>query len=249
MATRARKLRRERERGIVGAAATLKEPVVVPDVNRRSALPDGEPGDAFGTGDSHEHKGKVIGVLDLESPQLNYFTEDHGRRFRSWLANSLFSLEMRAFTKIGEGRSPAGAGFAGGKENSGGAAAAGAHGRLRIGDGRPVSFRTGSVRRPLRVSSALRTAAVGDCAGRRERQGDGCGTLMARWPSESCGSGAAKNCTCGNAEANEQLVGEAGASRGVFWVLALAKRGAEVASGKRRAIAAVAIQRRTLRQD
>jgi sigma-B regulation protein RsbU (phosphoserine phosphatase) len=39
------------------------------------------------------HKGKVIGVLDLESPQLNYFTEDHVQTLSILAANLAVSLE------------------------------------------------------------------------------------------------------------------------------------------------------------
>src|SRR5215472_8787869 len=58
--------------GIVGAAATLKEPVL--------AIP-------------MMHKGKVIGVLDLESPTLSYFTEDHIQTLSILAANLAVSLE------------------------------------------------------------------------------------------------------------------------------------------------------------
>src|SRR5260370_1865436 len=39
------------------------------------------------------HKGKVIGVLDLESPQLNYFTEAHVQTLSILAANLAVSLE------------------------------------------------------------------------------------------------------------------------------------------------------------
>jgi sigma-B regulation protein RsbU (phosphoserine phosphatase) len=39
------------------------------------------------------HKGKVIGVLDLESPQLNYFTEEHVQTLSILAANLAVSLE------------------------------------------------------------------------------------------------------------------------------------------------------------
>src|SRR5260370_17405543 len=38
-------------------------------------------------------KGKVIGVLDLESPQLNYFTEDHVQTLSILASNLAVSLE------------------------------------------------------------------------------------------------------------------------------------------------------------
>ena len=39
------------------------------------------------------HKGRVIGVLDLESPQLNYFTDDHVQTLSILAANFAVSLE------------------------------------------------------------------------------------------------------------------------------------------------------------
>ena len=39
------------------------------------------------------HKGQVIGVLDLESPQLNYFTDDHVQALSILAAQLAVSLE------------------------------------------------------------------------------------------------------------------------------------------------------------
>jgi len=39
------------------------------------------------------HKGQVIGVLDLESPQLNYFTDDHVQALSILVAQLAVSLE------------------------------------------------------------------------------------------------------------------------------------------------------------
>src|SRR5260221_2447663 len=71
------KLRAAATEGIVGAAATLKEPVIVPDVTV-------DPRDLMVNPETRSelairmiHNGKWIGVLDLEVPQLNYFTENH----------------------------------------------------------------------------------------------------------------------------------------------------------------------------
>ena len=47
------------------------------------------------------HKGKVIGVLDLESPQLNYFTEDHVQALSILAAQLAISLEnARLYEKV-----------------------------------------------------------------------------------------------------------------------------------------------------
>jgi phosphoserine phosphatase RsbU/P len=50
------------------------------------------------------HKGKVIGVLDLESPQLNYFTEDHVQTLSILAANLAVSVEnARLYEQVAEG--------------------------------------------------------------------------------------------------------------------------------------------------
>src|ERR1700682_1240797 len=87
------KLRANASEGIVGAAATLKEPVLVPDVtvDPRYLMVNPETRSALSI--PMMHKGKVIGVLDLESPQLNYFTEDHVQTLSILAANLAVSLE------------------------------------------------------------------------------------------------------------------------------------------------------------
>jgi sigma-B regulation protein RsbU (phosphoserine phosphatase) len=79
--------------GIVGAAATLKEPVVVPDVTTDPRYVMVNPETRSELAIPMMHKGKVIGVLDLESPQLNYFTEDHVQTLSILAANLAVSLE------------------------------------------------------------------------------------------------------------------------------------------------------------
>src|SRR5882762_5258877 len=71
------KLRATSGEGIVGAAATLKEPVLVPDVTVDPRYLMVNPETRSELAIPMMHKGKVIGVLDLESPQLNYFSEYH----------------------------------------------------------------------------------------------------------------------------------------------------------------------------
>src|SRR5271167_4775920 len=87
------KLRVAASEGIVGAAATLREPVLVPDVtaDHRYLLVNPETRSELAI--PMLHKGKVIGVLDLESPQLNYFTEDHVQTLSILAANLAVSLE------------------------------------------------------------------------------------------------------------------------------------------------------------
>jgi phosphoserine phosphatase RsbU/P len=87
------KLRVAVSEGIVGAAATLKEPVVVPDVTADPRYLMVNPETRSELAIPMIHKGKVIGVLDLESPQLNYFTEDHVQALSILAANLAVSLE------------------------------------------------------------------------------------------------------------------------------------------------------------
>lgn len=87
------KLRATVSEGIVGAAATLKEPVLVPDVAADPRYLMVNPETRSELAIPMIHKGKIIGVLDLESPQLNYFTEDHVQTLSILAANLAVSLE------------------------------------------------------------------------------------------------------------------------------------------------------------
>ncbi len=87
------KLRVAVSEGIVGAAATLKEPVLVADVTMDPRYIMANPETRSELAIPMIHKGKVIGVLDLESPQLNYFTEDHVQTLSILAANLAVSLE------------------------------------------------------------------------------------------------------------------------------------------------------------
>jgi sigma-B regulation protein RsbU (phosphoserine phosphatase) len=87
------KLRVAASEGIVGAAATLKEPVLVPDVTVDPRYVMVNPETRSELAIPMMYKGKVIGVLDLESPQLNYFTDDHVQTLSILAANLAVSLE------------------------------------------------------------------------------------------------------------------------------------------------------------
>ncbi len=87
------KLRANASEGIVGAAATLKEPVLVPDVTVDPRYLMVNPETRSELAIPMMHKGKVIGVLDLESPQLNYFTEDHVQTLSILAANLARDLQ------------------------------------------------------------------------------------------------------------------------------------------------------------
>src|SRR5215472_17480681 len=87
------RLRATTSEGIVGAAATLKEPVLVPDVTVDSRYIMVNPETRSELAIPMMHQGKVIGVLDLESPTPNYFTEDHVQTLSILAANLAVSLE------------------------------------------------------------------------------------------------------------------------------------------------------------
>jgi phosphoserine phosphatase RsbU/P len=95
------KLRATASEGIVGAAATLREPVLVPDVTKDPRYLMVNPETRSELSIPMIHKGKVIGVLDLESPQLNYFTEDHVQTLSILAANLAVSVEnARLYEKV-----------------------------------------------------------------------------------------------------------------------------------------------------
>ncbi len=87
------KLRVAATEGLVGAAATLREPVVVPDVTADPRYLMVNPETRSELAIPMMYKNKVIGVLDLESPQLNYFTEAHVQTLSILASNLAVSLE------------------------------------------------------------------------------------------------------------------------------------------------------------
>jgi phosphoserine phosphatase RsbU/P len=98
------KLRVAATEGIVGAAATLREPVVVPDVTADPRYLMVNPETRSEMAIPMIHKGKVIGVLDLESPQLNYFTQDHVQTLSILAANlAVFVENARLYEQVVQG--------------------------------------------------------------------------------------------------------------------------------------------------
>jgi phosphoserine phosphatase RsbU/P len=87
------KLRVAASEGIVGAAATLREPVIVPDVTADQRYLMVNPETRSELAIPMMHKNRVIGVLDLESPQLNYFTDEHVQTLTILAANLAVFLE------------------------------------------------------------------------------------------------------------------------------------------------------------
>jgi sigma-B regulation protein RsbU (phosphoserine phosphatase) len=87
------KLRVAASEGIVGAAATLREPVLAPDVSIDPRYLMVNPETRSELAVPMLHKGKIIGVLDLESAQLNAFNAEHVQTLSILAANLAVSLE------------------------------------------------------------------------------------------------------------------------------------------------------------
>ncbi|MFZ0634909.1 MAG: SpoIIE family protein phosphatase [Candidatus Acidiferrales bacterium] len=79
--------------GIVGAAAALKHPVAVPDVSVDPRYLNVNPETRSELAVPMLYKNRVVGVMDLESPQLNYFTPDHVQALSILAANLAVSIE------------------------------------------------------------------------------------------------------------------------------------------------------------
>jgi len=95
------KLRVAPTEGLIGAAATSRMPVCVPDVTRdvRYIMVNRETRSELAI--PMIHKGTVIGVLDLESPQANHFTGDHVQALSILAAQLAVSLEnARLYEKV-----------------------------------------------------------------------------------------------------------------------------------------------------
>ena len=79
--------------GIVGAAAALGKPVVVPDVSTDPRYLNVNPETRSELAVPMICKGRVVGVMDLESPQLDYFTPDHVQALSILAAHLAVSIE------------------------------------------------------------------------------------------------------------------------------------------------------------
>lgn len=79
--------------GIVGAAAKLRRPVVVPDVSVDPRYLMLNPETRSELAVPMVYKNRVVGVMDLESPQLNYFTPDHVQVLSILAAHLAVSIE------------------------------------------------------------------------------------------------------------------------------------------------------------
>jgi sigma-B regulation protein RsbU (phosphoserine phosphatase) len=79
--------------GIVGASAKLRRPVVVPDVSLDPRYRMLNPETRSELAVPMIYKNRVVGVMDLESPQLNYFTPDHVQVLSILAAHLAVSIE------------------------------------------------------------------------------------------------------------------------------------------------------------
>jgi phosphoserine phosphatase RsbU/P len=79
--------------GIIGAAASLRRPVVVPDVSLDPRYRMANPETRSELAVPMIFKNRVVGVMDLESPQVNYFTPDHVQVLSILAAHLAVSIE------------------------------------------------------------------------------------------------------------------------------------------------------------
>jgi sigma-B regulation protein RsbU (phosphoserine phosphatase) len=79
--------------GIVGAAAALRRPIVVPDVALDPRYRMLNPETRSELAVPMIYKARVVGIMDLESPQLNYFTAEHVQVLSILAAHLAVSIE------------------------------------------------------------------------------------------------------------------------------------------------------------
>jgi phosphoserine phosphatase RsbU/P len=89
--------------GIVGAAARLRQPVLVTDVSRdpRYILVNPETRSELAV--PLIHRDRLVGVIDLESPQLGCFTEEHVRVLSTLAPQVAIAIEnARLYEEVGK---------------------------------------------------------------------------------------------------------------------------------------------------
>src|SRR5207249_7020301 len=79
--------------GIVGAAAKAQQTIVVPDVTKdpRYIVVNPETGSEMAV--PLIYRDRVIGVVDMESPRLGYFTDEHVRVFSTLAPQIAIAIE------------------------------------------------------------------------------------------------------------------------------------------------------------
>jgi phosphoserine phosphatase RsbU/P len=78
--------------GLIGTAAQLREPVLVPDVRKDPRYVEANPEVRSELSVPLVYKGEVIGVLDLEHTRVNYYNEDHQRTLSTLAAQVAISI-------------------------------------------------------------------------------------------------------------------------------------------------------------
>jgi len=89
--------------GIIGSAAQMRTPLLVPDVRKDPRYITANPEVRSELSVPLIYKGKVIGVLDLEHTRVNYYTEDHQTTLSTLAAQIAISIaNARLYQRIHE---------------------------------------------------------------------------------------------------------------------------------------------------
>ncbi len=88
------KLRVTPHEGVVGTAISTRMPVRIPDVTIDTRYIMVNPETRSEMAIPMIHKGRVVGVLDLESPQVNYFTADHEQTLSILPTRRIFAVSL-----------------------------------------------------------------------------------------------------------------------------------------------------------
>jgi phosphoserine phosphatase RsbU/P len=81
------------EQGVVGAAARDRETVLVPDVSREPRYISVNPETRSELAVPLVHGDRLVGVVDLESPRVGYFTEEHARLLATLAPQMAIAIE------------------------------------------------------------------------------------------------------------------------------------------------------------
>jgi sigma-B regulation protein RsbU (phosphoserine phosphatase) len=89
--------------GIIGSAAQLRTPILVPDVRKDARYIVANPEVRSELSVPLIYKGKVIGVIDLEHTRVNYYTEEHQTTLSTLAAQVAISIaNARLYQRIHE---------------------------------------------------------------------------------------------------------------------------------------------------
>jgi len=90
-------------KGIIGAAAQQREPILAPDVRKDPRYVAENPETRSELSVPLIYKGEVIGVIDLEHTRVNYYNEDHVRTLSTLAAQVAISIaNARLYQRIHE---------------------------------------------------------------------------------------------------------------------------------------------------